>query len=125
MAGLEGGPRGSGSPGGGPGEDGLWVLVTTLPSREAALALARRVVTAGLAVCAQTGADLVSVYAWQGVVREEGEVALALKVRGDRLEEALARVAEWHPYEVPQLLAWRAERVGEAYARWARGQGAP
>lgn len=97
----------------------LWVVATTLPSRESALDVARALVGESLAVCAQAGAGLVSVYRWRGALQEETEVALTLKVREDRREACLARLAQLHPYEVPELLAWPAARVGEAYGRWA------
>jgi hypothetical protein len=41
-----------------PANDSLRVLVTTLPRRAAALAIARRLVVGELAVCAQAGVAL-------------------------------------------------------------------
>ena len=55
---------------------GLLMLATTFPDRAGAETVARKLVAAGLAVCAQVGADLVSFYRWQGEVRRDTEVAL-------------------------------------------------
>ena len=46
----------------------LRVVVTTFPDRESAEKAAGLMVDAGLAVCAQVGADLVSFYRWDGTV---------------------------------------------------------
>ena len=100
-------------------DGGLWVLATTFPDRAAALAAARQLVAERLAVCAQVGADLVSIYRWRGELQEEAEVAVALKVRAESYEACAGRLAALHPYEVPQILGWPADRVGDAYGRWA------
>ena len=47
-------------------EGELWVLTTTLPDRATAERICTELVDAGLAVCGQVGADLLSVYRWQG-----------------------------------------------------------
>lgn len=100
----------------------LWMVTTTFPSRDEALAVARRLAGEGLAACAQVGAQLASVYVWGGALVEETETALALKVADAQLEPCLARLAELHPYEVPQLLAFRAGRVAAPYGRWVCGE---
>jgi periplasmic divalent cation tolerance protein len=93
-------------------------ITTTLPTREQALAIARAVVEARLAACAQVDADpLTSVYRWQGAVCEEGEWRLVLKTR-QALEPALReRVAGLHPYAVPQWVC-QVANVSADYAAW-------
>ena len=103
----------------------LWIVTTTFPSRAQALEAARLLVREELVACAQVGEGLVSIYSWAGALKEEAETALALKVASDRLEPCLARLTERHPYQTPQVLAWPAQRVGEAYGRWACGQEGP
>jgi periplasmic divalent cation tolerance protein len=103
-------------------EGRLWILLSTFPDRASALAAARTLVREDLAACAQVGADLVSIYRWEGALQEEAEVALALKIRDDRYDACVARLAALHPHAVPQLLGWPADRVGEAYSRWVWGE---
>ncbi len=100
----------------------LLVCVTTLPSRDQAEEVARRLVAEELVVCAQVGAELTSFYRWQGEVQGDQEVAVALKVTAERHDQALSRLRELHPYEVPQLVSWVADRVDEGYGRWAWGE---
>ena len=97
----------------------LLVLATTFAGRAEAERAAAVLVGEGLAACGQVGADLVSCYRWQGEVATEREVRLLLKVREDRYAACATRLKELHPYDVPQITAWRADRVDEDYGRWA------
>jgi periplasmic divalent cation tolerance protein len=97
----------------------LLVVITTFPEREGAERVAAGLVDSGLAVCAQVGADLISFYRWQGARERASEVSVTLKVRNDRLEACLERLRQLHPYQTPELIAWPASRVDEAYLGWA------
>ena len=61
----------------------LQVVVTTFPDRDLAEKVSRLMVDAGLAVCAQVGADLVSFYRWENSVKRDQEVAVTFKVLGE------------------------------------------
>jgi len=103
-------------------EHGLLVVATTFPDRAHAEAVARNLVDAGLAACAQVGADLVSFYRWEGEVHREPEVALVLKVLPERWALCAAELKQQHPYEIPEIVAWPAPRVDADYLDWARGR---
>lgn len=100
----------------------LWVVVTTFPEREPADKVARLMVDAGLAVCSQVGADLVSFYRWEGSVQKDQEVAVTFKVLHDRLELFTGELNLQHPNDVPQILSWPAQNVNRAYLEWAQGK---
>ncbi len=102
---------------------GLLVVATTFPDRTTAEAAAAHLVDAGLAVCAQVGADLVSFYRWEGRTERAAEVAVILKVLADRYELCAGELKLYHPYDVPQIVAWPAARCDAAYLAWARGRG--
>ena len=101
----------------------LHLVLTTLPTRPEAERIARVLVAADLAACAQVGSPIRSWFRWQGEVEETPETPLALKVRGDRLEACFARVRELHPHDTPQLVALAIERVDAGYLDWAHGEG--
>lgn len=100
----------------------LMIMVTTFPDRPAAEKAARLLVDAGLAVCAQVGADLTSFYRWEGQVHRDREVAVTFKVLGERFELFCGELQLQHPYEVPQMIAWPATYVARDYALWAQGK---
>lgn len=103
--------------------DTLMILSTTFPDRQAAEKVAHLMVDAGLAVCAQVGADLTSFYRWEGVLQKDTEVAVSFKIRGERFDLFCGELNLQHPYDVPQMLAWPAVFVNPAYADWAQGKG--
>ena len=106
--------------------DDLRVVMTTFPGREPAEAAARLLADAGLAVCAQVGADLVSFYRWQGTLERAEEVAVVFKVLPARYELFVGELKLQHPFDVPQVVAWSADHVDAAYLAWARDEsGAP
>jgi periplasmic divalent cation tolerance protein len=103
--------------------DNLRIMVTTFPDRPSAEKAAQLLVDAGLAVCAQVGADLTSFYRWDGEVKRDTEVAVTFKVMADRFDLFCGELKLQHPYEVPQMLAWPASYVNSAYLQWAKGKG--
>jgi len=81
------------------------MLYITAGSRDEALAIARALVEARLAACANVLPGVTSVYWWDGSVQEEDEVALIMKTRHDLVDEAVARVRELHSYDCPCVVS--------------------
>ena len=100
-----------------PGTDVMVVFVTT-PGRESALALARRVVEESLAACGSLLPNVTSVFFWNGKMTEEEEVLLILKTTEVKSSALIARVAELHTYEVPEVLCLRVEDGFGPYLDW-------
>ena len=93
-------------------------VTTTLPDREAAHRLGRRLVEERLAACAQVVGPVSSVYWWQGEVESAGEWYCHLKTVASRVDELIARIRELHPYETPEIVALPVAEGDEAYLRW-------
>lgn len=96
------------------------LVLTTLPATADAAAFARRLVDARLAACVTIAGPVRSVYRWQGAVEESEEQQLVIKSDVDRLPALKDRLAEWHPYEVPELLVLPVADGGAAYLAWVR-----
>jgi periplasmic divalent cation tolerance protein len=94
-------------------------LVTALPSRDAALALARDVVERRLAACVQVIDPITSVYRWEGTIREEPESLLLMKVPAERAGALAAHVRSAHPYDTPEIAVMESSFVDERYLAWA------
>ncbi|HLO93149.1 MAG TPA: divalent-cation tolerance protein CutA [Burkholderiaceae bacterium] len=100
-----------------PESDHPLLMLTTLPSREAAQALAREAVQRHLAACAQIQA-IDSIYSWQGKVCEDPEWRLLLKTTQGRQAALAALLAELHPYELPALLSLTVQWTEPGFAAW-------
>jgi periplasmic divalent cation tolerance protein len=93
------------------------LVITTLATREQALALGRKLVEQRLAACAQVTA-IESIYRWQGAVHQEPEFRLLLKTRADGYAALEAALREQHPYELPAIHAVAADQAHVPYAEW-------
>jgi len=97
----------------------LYICTTTFAEREEAERVARLLVSDGLVACAQIGSDLTSYYRWRGELCRDTEIAVTLKICGQKLEACLAKLRELHPYDTPQIVVWSADVVDPDYLRWA------
>jgi periplasmic divalent cation tolerance protein len=97
------------------------VVLTTLPSREAAATIARALIEARLAACVQLVDGLRSIYRWQGRVEESAEVQLIAKTTPAASAALIDRLRALHPYDVPEILTLDAT-ASAAYAAWLRDE---
>jgi periplasmic divalent cation tolerance protein len=93
-------------------------VTTTLPDRDAANRIGRRLVEERLAACAQVVGPVASVYWWQGEVESAGEWYCHLKTTAGRVEALVARIRELHPYETPEIVALPVSEGDAAYLQW-------
>lgn len=96
---------------------GVSILVTTVDSDEAARALARAGLEAGLAACVQI-APVTSHYLWKGELCETGEFLLQMKHRAADYAALAALVLSLHSYETPEILRIDVADADPAYAAW-------
>lgn len=101
-----------------PPGDRPWVAMTTLPSEKSAQDLARELVTAGLAGCAQVVPGLTSHYRYEGRLHADMEWLLLIKTTAAGWARLAPELEARHPYEVPELLAWPAQGWSGPYAAW-------
>jgi periplasmic divalent cation tolerance protein len=82
---------------------GYGMLLTTLPSKEAAADIARMLIDEKLAACVQLCA-IESFYRWQGKIANEAETLLLIKTRTALFDATIARIKQVHPYTVPEIV---------------------
>lgn len=97
----------------------VWLVVTTVGSRDEAMQLARALVEARLAACAQVS-RIDSVYRWQGAVHAEPEHRVLFKIVAARYAEVEAAIRARHPYALPAIHALPTAAAEAAYAAWVR-----
>jgi len=105
-----------------PAADPVHLLLSTCPDAESAERIARALVAEGLAACVTRLPGAHSTYRWNGAIESADEVQLLVKTRGERLQAAIDRLRELHPYDLPEALAIRAEAGLPAYLDWIRAQ---
>lgn len=100
------------------------IVLTTLPSREAAQAIARTLIDERRAACVQLVDGLLSIYRWDGRIEESAECQLAAKTTAEASAALVERLRVLHPYDVPEILTLDAA-AGDAYAAWLHAEVRP
>ncbi len=95
----------------------LIVFVTT-PNFEEAERLARSLVESKLAACVQVLPEMTSFYSWKGKIQNDRENLLLIKTLGEKFDDLEAFIKSNHSYEVPEIVAVRAEHVSDDYLAW-------
>ena len=90
----------------------------TAPDEGTAREIVRRLVEERLLACGNVLPGATSIYRWQGEVQEDRETVVLGKTSSARLSELERRVAELHPYDVPEFVVLRAADVEATYLAW-------
>jgi periplasmic divalent cation tolerance protein len=93
------------------------LMLTTVADAAAADKLALEVLTQRLAACATRLAAASSLYRWEGQLETATEYPVLFKTAPDQAAALEAFIAEHHPYEVPEIVAWDAAAT-PSYAQW-------
>jgi periplasmic divalent cation tolerance protein len=101
------------------------VVLTNLPDRAAAEALADRLVEARVAACVNILAPCRSVYRWKGAIQRDEEHPMLIKTTAERYAALEAAIRAGHPYELPEIIALEVGRGLPAYLRWVADETQP
>ncbi len=94
------------------------LVLTQMPDRTSAQALARALVEARLAACVSIGATVESLYHWRGEIDMAHEVPVAIKTRAGNYPAVEAAIRTRHPYELPDIVAVPIVDGLPAYLDW-------
>ena len=95
-------------------------VLTTYPSRDAALEAVDSVLRAKLAACANI-VPAASRYWWNGRIEGADEALVVFKTVPKRVGALFRHLEETHPYEVPEVVEVDLPRVGDRYLGYLLG----
>ena len=98
------------------------IVLSNLPDRDAALALAGKLVERRLAACVNVLSECTSVYRWQGKVETAAEVPVLIKTTAARYPALEQAILELHPYELPEIVAVPMCGGLAAYLQWVAAE---
>lgn len=87
-------------------------------SEEEAVKAAAQLLDERLIACANILPGVRSLYLWRGERGEARECGALFKTSAVLLDQAIARLAELHPYEAPAIVGWRADAAAPATLAW-------
>jgi periplasmic divalent cation tolerance protein len=93
------------------------LVLTAAASRQAALKLAKALVSSKLAACVTAVPGAVSVYKWKGKLEVLGEVLLLVKTERRFWPKVRRFLKKNHPYELPEIVLLPANASKE-YSSW-------
>ena len=94
------------------------IVFSTFPSEASARAAASQLLEVGVAACVSILPGMTSVYRWQGKTEESNEVLLMIKTTQEAYPRLESSLKGCHPYELPEILAVRAETGLPGYLEW-------
>ena len=95
------------------------VVMVTCGSRAEAKKIARAVVEARLAACANVvGGPVQSIYWWKGKLESAKEVLVLVKSTRKRFVALEREIRRMHSYDTPEIIAVAIVEGSKAYLRW-------
>ena len=94
------------------------LVMTQMPDRNSATALARALVEAKIAACVNVAAPVDSLYHWRGEIETATEVPVLIKTRSDRYAAVESLIRARHSYELPEIIAVPITDGLPAYLQW-------
>ena len=97
----------------------MHVIVTTCSPQDAKKLLQQLLIERVVA-CGNITASVSSMYWWKGEIQDDQESFLFMETTSTKITEALRRIEELHPYDVPKILSWEPQSVNEPYLNWLK-----
>ncbi len=102
--------------------DAAILVVTNVPDRSVAAAIARALLEERLAACVNIGGGVESLYHWQGRIETGEEIPVLVKTRTalySYVEEAIRKI---HPYDTPEVIAIPVAAIDARYLAWLEAE---
>ncbi len=96
------------------------MIVSTYPSRDSAARIGGDIVDSGLAACVNI-LRISSIYAWKGKTERASEYMAIFKTTTQNRARLRKKIAETHPYDVPEIAELAVGKVNAPYLRWLAG----
>jgi periplasmic divalent cation tolerance protein len=103
----------------------ILLVLCTVPDAETGAKLAGLLLEQNLAACVNVVPGLISIYRWEGKVEQDPEALMLVKTTRGAFDALREMIAEYHPYDVPEIIATKLEDGLAAYLDWVRDECSP
>lgn len=101
------------------------VILSTAPDVLLAKRIAHVLVEEKLAACVQLTQPCLSIYEWKGEVQGDEEIGMIIKTSRAQARQAIDRLVQMHPYEVPEAVVVPVVGGHLDYLNWVSQQTTP
>jgi periplasmic divalent cation tolerance protein len=98
------------------------LVFMTAPDEAVASSLARTLVEARLAACANLIPGVRSIYRWKDEICDDGEWLVLFKTTEARLQSLREKIIDMHPYDCPEVLVVDVSDGAPEYLQWVMDQ---
>lgn len=96
----------------------LLAVLTSVATEKQALDIAHALVQRRLAACVNILPGVRSFFRWKGKIQQDGELLLLVKTLETNFEAVRGAIRELNAYELPEIVAFSAEKADPAFAAW-------
>lgn len=94
------------------------LILSTVAKKSDAARISKILVKEKLAACVTILPAAESRYVWKNKLCIEKELVLLIKSMADRYKKLERRLKAIHPYECPEIIAFKAEKIRKEYFDW-------
>ena len=98
--------------------DAAILVLTNVPDRAVATALAQALLADRLAACVNIGGPIESIYHWRGRIETGQEIPVAIKTRPALYSNVEGAIRKIHPYDTPEIVAIPVVDGDARYLAW-------
>ena len=98
--------------------DEVLLVLSSFPDRGQAQRIAEELVAGRYAACASVASAVDSFYWWKSEIETASEVLVYFKTKATRFDAFQEKLREMHPYDIPEILAFRVESGSKDYLSW-------
>ncbi len=102
--------------------EALLLVLCTFPDTASARQIGTLLVERQLAACVNLVPAVESIYRWQGKIETATETLAIFKTTAAAFPAFEQKLAEMHPYEVPEIIALAPEKVAAPYRAWVTAE---
>lgn len=94
------------------------VVMVTVGAESHGIEIGRALIEERLAACVNLVKGVRSLYMWEGRLNDDQETLMLIKTRGSIFSRLKDRVAQLHPYQVPEIIALPVVEGSPSYLQW-------
>ena len=93
------------------------IILSTFPDEESSILLAKELINKKLCACINL-TKVRSLYNWKNKLEDREEYLVLFKSTTSTVEELKSNIKRAHPYEVPEIVEIRMNKVSKSYLSW-------
>lgn len=93
------------------------IILSTFPDEESSISLAKKLINKKLCACINL-TKVRSLYNWNNKLEDQEEYLVLFKTTTGTVEELKSNIKRAHPYEVPEIVEVRMNKVSKSYLSW-------